>query len=267
MTKAHVRGYHERLKMFFYKATIQSGPLREIKFYKSIRKRGKRNVARGVNRSLTPEKQEKANRLRSEQNIQRLILCNFSEGDRWVRFSAPYVKFTEKEFEKEVARFFRRVWYHTRKAGLVFKYIGFVESGKNGDNWHLHIIVPREISEIAEKQWKWKQGIYSKPLYLEGAFADLAHYITKDAARHKDTGLHKRMKTSRNLSRPSVEVKEHCKREYRRVERGELLPAPEGYYFLKDDSFSVNDITGAIYSFSFLQLNARGWWEYGRERE
>ena len=85
--------------MFVYKATIQSGPLLEVKFYKSIRQRGKRNVARSINRSLTPDKMQKANKIRAEQNIRRLILCNFSEGDRWVRFSAPYVKFTEKEFE------------------------------------------------------------------------------------------------------------------------------------------------------------------------
>ena len=246
--------------MFFYKATIQSGPLREVKFYQSVRRRGKRNVARDINRSLTPEKQAKANKQRSEQNVRRLILCNFGEGDRWVRFSAPFINFTEKEFEAEIVRFFKRIKYHAKKLGLQFKYIGYVESGKKGINWHLHIIIPRELSDIAERCWKWKNGIYNKPLYLDGAFSDLAHYITKDAARHKDVGINKRIKTSRNLSRPTVEVKENCKREYRRIERGEALPAPEGYYLLRGDMFSVNDITGAVYSFSFLQLNARQWW-------
>lgn len=240
--------------MFIYKATIESGPLLEVKFYKSIRQRGKKNVARSINRSLTPDKQEKANRVRSEQNIQRLMLCNYTEGDRWIRFSAPFVKFTEQEFEKEVQNFFKRVKYHAKKVGLKFKYIGFCESGKKGDNWHLHIVVEKELAAIAEKCWKWKQGIFNKPLYLDGAFEDLAKYISKDVAGHK------RIKTSRNLKRPTVTVKEHVKREYQKIERGGELPAPKGYYWLKTDTFSINDITGAVFSFSFLQLNARRWW-------
>ena len=246
--------------MFVYKATIQSGPLLEVKYYKSIRQRGKRNVARSINRSLTPDKMQRANKIRSEQNIRRLILCNFSEGDRWVRFSAPYVKFTEKDFERVVSNFFKRVKYHAAKAGLEFKYIGFVESGKKGENWHLHIIIPREVSSIAEKCWKWKSGIYNKPLYLDGAFKDLSKYISKDAARHKDIGANKRIKTSRNLQRPTVQVKEHVKREYQRIERTGEIEVPKNYYLLKDDSFSVNEITGAVFNFSFLQLNARRWW-------
>ena len=60
--------------MFIYKATVESGPLLEVKYYKSIRQRGKKNVARGINRALTPDKQEKANRVRSEQNVKRLLL-------------------------------------------------------------------------------------------------------------------------------------------------------------------------------------------------
>lgn len=240
--------------MFIYKATVESGPLLEVKYYKSIRQRGKKNVARGINRALTPDKQEKANRVRSEQNVKRLLLCNFTEGDRWIRFSAPFVKFTEQDFEKVVQNFFKRVKYHAKKAGLEFKYIGFCESGKKGDNWHLHIVVEKEIAPIAEKCWKWKQGIFNKPLYLDGAFEDLAKYITKDVAGHK------RIKTSRNLNRPTVTVKEHVKREYQKLERGGELPAPKGYYWLKNDSFSINDITGAVFSFSFLRMNARDWW-------
>lgn len=241
--------------MFYYKATVQSGPLREVKFYKSIRQRGKRNVARGINRALTPDKQERANRIRSEQNIKRLILCNFTEGDRWVRFSAPYQKHTEQEFERIVKNFFRRVKHHAKKKGLDFKYIGFVESGKKGENWHLHIIIKKEVSDIAERCWYWQQGIYSKPLYLEGAFEDLARYISKDVSGKK------RIKTSRNLQKPTVKVKEHVIREYHRIERGFEPEAPQGYYLLKNDVFSINDITGAVFSFSFLQLTARSWWD------
>ena len=64
--------------MFTYKAEIKSGPLLEVKYYKSIRKRNKKNLARQINQSRTNEKQAKANRIRGEQHTQRLILCNFT---------------------------------------------------------------------------------------------------------------------------------------------------------------------------------------------
>ena len=72
--------------MFTYKAEIKSGPLLEVKYYKSFRKRNKKNLARQINQSRTNEKQTKANRIRGEQHTQRLILCNFSEGDWFARF-------------------------------------------------------------------------------------------------------------------------------------------------------------------------------------
>ena len=100
--------------MFTYKAEIKSGPLLEVKYYKSIRKRNKKNLARQINQSRTNEKQAKANRIRGEQHTQRLILCNFSEGDWFARFSAPFGEFTEDEFEKVVSNFFKRVKRRTR---------------------------------------------------------------------------------------------------------------------------------------------------------
>lgn len=236
--------------MNIYRATITSGPMLEIKYYKSRRRRNKKNVTRGINRALTPEKVAIANKIRGEINTQRLILCNFQQGDWWCRFSAPYQNFTEEEFEKIVGNFFKRIKYHAKKAGLQFKYIGFCECGKRGGNWHLHIIIEDCIREIAMEQWPYKNGMDFTPLYLDGNFKDLAKYIRKDVSGKK------RLKTSRNLTKPTVDVKEHVKREFKKVERGEMIPVPEGYYFVKDSIFDKNKITGESYSFTFLQLNA-----------
>ena len=73
--------------MFTYKCEIQSGPMLEIKYYKSLRKRNKKNMSRSINRAITSEKMAQANRIRGEQHTQRLILANFKQGDWWVRFS------------------------------------------------------------------------------------------------------------------------------------------------------------------------------------
>lgn len=45
--------------MFTYKAEIKSGPLLEVKYYKSIRKRNKKNLARQINQSRTNESKPK----------------------------------------------------------------------------------------------------------------------------------------------------------------------------------------------------------------
>ena len=95
--------------MFTYKCEIQSGPMLEIKYYQSLRKRNKKNMSRSINRAITSEKMAQANRIRGEQHTQRLILANFKQGDWWVRFSAPYQNFTEEEFEKIVSNFFKRI--------------------------------------------------------------------------------------------------------------------------------------------------------------
>ena len=82
--------------MFTYKCEIQSGPMLEIKYYQSLRKRNKKNMSRSINRAITSEKMAQANRIRGEQHTQRLILANFKQGDWWVRFSAPY-KISQKK--------------------------------------------------------------------------------------------------------------------------------------------------------------------------
>lgn len=94
-----------------------------------------------------------------------------------------------------------------------------------------------------------ENGINFTPLYQDGNFADLAKYIRKDVCGKK------RLRTSRNLTKPEVTVVEGKKREFKKLEKGEALPVPEGYYFYKDDMW-VNDFTGASYHFVFMQLTA-----------
>lgn len=235
--------------MYKYKCEIQSGPLLEIKYYNSLRKRDKKKLSRSISRAVTSERMAQANRIRGEQNTQRLILTNFKQGDWWARFSAPYQNFTEEEFEKIVSNFFKRIKYHAKKQGIEFKYIGFCECGKRGGNWHLHIVIEDCVKDIALKAWKFKNGINLTPLYSEGNFSDLAKYIRKDVSGTK------RLKTSRNLKKPTVKVTEGKKREFKKLERGESIQIPEGYYLYKDEKW-VNDFTGASYHFEFLQLNA-----------
>lgn len=237
--------------MFTYKRVITSGPLTEIEYYKSFRKIGKYYGGRKTNQSLTPEKQRKANRLRAIKAMQRTILCNFGVGDYFVRLSIPRVELTEAEFEKIVSKWKRKMRDAFRKLGKKFKYISFTECGKLGKNWHMHIIVEREALEYVQKYWEY-DGLNFTALYQSGFYENLAEYITKDVAGQK------RIRTSRGLAKPEVDVDEADKDEIKRLEDGEMIKIPKGLFLLKDDAnYNCNEVTGASWYFAFLPLAFR----------
>lgn len=236
--------------MFIYKRIIESGDMIEYEFYKSVRQIGKNYGGRRIsNHSLTPEKQKLANKLRSIKNIQRKINCNFKPRDYFLRLNCPYTEMNEEKFEKVVSKFFRKIRDKLRKQNRKFKYIGFCECGKLKKNWHLHIIIERDVLELVEDLWPY-EGINFTPLYRRGNFEALANYITKEVNGEK------RIKTSRGLKKPKVTVKEAGKREIKKLTNGEMIKIPKGYY-MDNDETAWNYVTGASWSFVFLPLAFR----------
>lgn len=239
--------------MYNIKRTIKSGKMIEIEYYKSIRKPGKYYGGRGVRKGLSAEKQKKANKIRTQKKWQRIILCNFLSGDWWCRFSAPFGTFTsEKQFRQAVRNWVGRIKTRLAKMRVEFKYIGFIECGKLGKNWHLHIILSDKVRKIAQKCWYYDNGINFTPLYEQGNFKELAEYILKDSCGEK------RMLHSKHLLHPEITVKQAGVREVRKLDRGEAIKIPSGYYLAKDDpNYNYNDITGATWYFKLLPLAFR----------
>ena len=65
----------------------------------------------------------------------------------------------------------------------------------------------------------------------------------------------KRMMASRNLTRPEISVTRCSRREVRRLERGEWIEPPQGFYLDKDETTKeISDITGAAYYFKYRSL-------------
>ena len=235
-----------------YKRRIISGDIIEYEYYKSIKPIGKNYGGRLSKKSRTPEKLKKANQMRAIKNIQRLILCNYTPGeDWWCRFSAPFGTFTtEEDFRREVGNWLRRIKTRLKKDDIKLKYIAFIECGILGKNWHIHIILEDAVRKVAQECWNYKDGMNFTPLYQRGNFEALADYIRKDVKGKK------RIMTSRNLQKPEIKVFEAKKRELRKLERGEMIKIPEGYYLLKDDpEYNLNDITGASWYFAFRKLD------------
>lgn len=256
---------------YTYKRVIECPNSIEVEFYKSIREVGKNYGGRGVNRKLTPAKQKIANEIRTTRKWERLIDCNFCERDFFCRFSAPYGTFTsEKQFRNEVRNWMTRI-KRRLKGERELKYIGFCECGKSGKNWHLHIILEREVAEIAAKCWHYRNGgVNFTPLWENHNYEKLADYIHKDLSPTKEDKedefamqqtAKKRMMASRNLLRPIVKVRRATRKEIRRLEKGmELDPPKEGFYPVKDEMAKViNDVTGASWFFRFNRIAYRTW--------
>lgn len=244
--------------MYTYKRTIKSGEMIEVEYYQSIRKIGKNYGGRKSNSSLTPSKMRKANKLRAVKHIQRLINSNFSSGDYFCRFSAPYGTYcSEKDFRAAVKQWLDRINYRLKKQNKSrLKYIAFIECGKSGKNWHIHIIIGKENRELLSAQWPYENGQNFTPLYRNENFKKLAEYITKDLTEKEDVeAAQKRMMTSRNLKKPETVTLKAKRKEIRALERGEFIETPPGYYLIEDDySMNYSDLGGAKWYFCFLPI-------------
>lgn len=232
--------------MFTYKRTIKSGPMIEVEYYQSIRKRNKKNVARGTRQTLSSEKQKQANIINGIKRTQRFILNNFKPGDWWVKLGFKN-QVTEEEANRQINNFLRRYKYYLQKQGKEFKYIGIMECGAKNSNWHLHLVIEKSDLETLSKIWG-NGGVFITQLFAEGNFYELAKYIRKEVSGKK------RLKQSRNLKAPEIDVKEVGKREVRKLERGEMIKIPQSYY-LVENSFYENEFTGTRYNFVFCKLD------------
>lgn len=246
--------------MYPYKRVITTPSAIEIEYYWSIRPVGKKFAGRGINKNLSPEKQKKANQIRTMKKWTRIIDCNFCSDDYWCRFSAPFGTFTnEQYFRKEVSNWIKRIKRRCDKQNIELKYIGFIECGKLGKNWHIHIILSKSVRQIAYDCWHYQDGGCNfTPLWHNGNYQALAKYIRKDItepdAPEYETAK-KRMMASRNLTRPKETVKPATKKELKKLSRGNVVDAPKGYVYVEDEFEKyVSDVTGAKYYFKFRRI-------------
>lgn len=239
--------------MYTYKRVIRTPHSIEIEFYQSIREIGKYYGGRGIRRGVSAPKLKAANKLRAVRRWERVIDCNFGERDFFCRFSAPYGTFCEeRDFRREINNWFKRIKRRCAQQGIEFKYIGFIECGKSGKNWHAHIILNRTVAFIAQECWHYKNGgVNLAPLYSNHEYEKLAEYIRKDVLGCK------RMMASRNLRRPEESVKRATRKEIKRLEKGDGVENIEGWYRVDDESYMlVNEVTGVKWHFRFRPLRS-----------
>lgn len=241
--------------MYTYKRVTECPNSIEVEYYQSIREVGKYYGGRQPRRGSSSARQRAANKARCARKWENIIDCNFGEKDFFCRFSAPYGTFTaEQDFRREARNFFERIKRRLRKLGRELKYIGFIECGKSGKNWHMHIILEREVAFIAQECWSFQNGgVNLTPLYRNHEYQKLAEYIRKDVLGEK------RLMASRNLVRPKVTVRKAKRTEIRKLERGEYIEPPEGWYQVEDETMLlISEVTGCSWSFRYRPITYRG---------
>lgn len=235
--------------MFYYEKKVYVGDTIEVEVYPSIRERNKKGIGRSVRQSSTKEAQSKANKVRAERELRRLIKNNFNANEDMYLTLKFFEDKTEEEAIRAINNFLRRLNYYRKKHGLEpLKYVGCIECGKRGKRWHAHFVVNKIDFEVVSSLWN-EGRIWSETLYEHGDFAELAQYLLKD------TGGTKRLRRSRNLVKPKEKVTELGKRRVRQFERDIVPKAPKGYYFVKQEKH-VNDITGVAVTYFFAPIIA-----------
>ena len=90
-------------------------------------------------------------------------------------------------------------------------------------------------------------------MYKNGNYKDLAVYI------HKEVDGKKRIKTSRNLTKPVEDCKRTSKKKMKKLEQGEakqvLDEYRKDYDFIENERFD-NEYTGANFNFVFLRKDS-----------
>ena len=195
-------------------------------------------------RNPTPEDVKRINERNLVKKLQRLILCNFEEGDYHITLTyrdenRPDEEGANKELKKFISKLQR--WY--KKQGSELKYIKVTEKGKK--KIHHHILINQIEGCLKKIREIWKGGIYPSIMYGEGNFEQLADYLVKETKKARKEGGELAYSPSRNLEKP---VK---KTEIIKAESWVEIPVPPKGYWIPKSSLrcGISEITGRGYQY------------------
>ncbi|MBR3105863.1 MAG: hypothetical protein IKH30_01615 [Clostridia bacterium] len=155
-------------------------------------------------RGKTTEQMQRANFARAFRTFTQIGNLNFGEGDIFGTFTSAEGCSLE-EFAKIKRRFFDRLRTKYRKAGVPLEYMGIVESTRQGQQHHIHMILRGGALTRDEVEKIWREGV-ANTRAVQVKFEDkgvegLCRYMTQ----HKE-GQEKLMKrkwfASKGLKKP-----------------------------------------------------------------
>lgn len=201
-------------------------------------------------------KQKNLNDKNSRKYFRRLVHLNFTDEDIVIHltYKNDCLPKTEKEAQKDVENFLRRVKYRREKRGLPkLKYLAIIEhreegAGEKEIRIHHHVIMSGGIDrDELEHIWKKGRANADRLKADEYGYEALVNYVTKDPKGKK------RWKPSLNLEKPEPKVSDY-KYKKKRVE--EIAKNPDDTeifeknypgYFLTTCKVQINDYTAGIH--------------------
>lgn len=207
----------------------------------------------------TSKRQEEANQRAKSMRIQRLILENFGEGDKWITLTFKPGEDPEgrEECMKERQKLLRWMKRQYQGFGEDLRWMSNMEKTRRGI-WHIHLLVNNvpgtDVGKMVRKWWKERHGSISRiqDTYLDGGFAKLADYMAK-TERNEETGRESFFSRSRNLREPSPEVKEYKRNAVLAAGGWKDIKVPKGMELVKESVYEgIDECTGYPYRYYTL---------------
>lgn len=239
--------------MPYIEKKVKSGKLLEVESY--FASRNGRKIARGENRTNTPEDMEAVNQRHAERKLMRLLNTNFSRenGDLFVTLTHNR-EITEQEAAKQERNVLARLSRMRKSKGLTpLMYIAITE--RQG-RWHHHLVINGGLTmDDIQKAWGERGRLTVSTLEDAYTYEDLAKYLTKPQktrrgadgtgnAKQQRPKYKRRWHASRNLKQPEVK-----RRELSRPPKPGEPKARKGYR-LMPNWFAGCDRMGYLYSYA-----------------
>lgn len=155
----------------------------------------------------TPKAMEKYNNRKRSEKLQMLMILNFDEGFHVVMdYPKDQRPQTYEEAEKNLTKCLYKVARRLKKKSIPFKYIAVTERGKKAAALHHHIVIEGSSEVTQELMSVWGNHIKFNRMYKEGAYKDLADYLTKIETKEESTKGKSKYHRSRNLKEPETKL-------------------------------------------------------------
>lgn len=155
----------------------------------------------------TPKAMEKYNNHKRSEKLQMLMILNFDEGYHVVLdYPKDNRPETYEEAEKNLTKCLHKVARRLKKKGIPFRYIAVTERGKRAAALHHHLVIEDDHEVMQELMSAWGNHIKFNHMYKDGAYKDLADYLTKIETKEENTKGRSKYHRSRNLKEPETKI-------------------------------------------------------------
>ena len=158
---------------------------------------------RGQKQRITPKAMAEYNKKMRTEKLQLLMLLNFDKG---YHLTLDYPKDKRPGTYEEAEKNLKKLLYATsRKMRKIkpFKYIAITERGKKRAALHHHVVIEGDPLLLQTITDIWGRHIKISQMYEEGAYKDLAEYLTKIETKEEQTKGKSKYHRSRNLKKPT----------------------------------------------------------------